>query len=284
MGRRSTRCSPHALATAEAPGTEGEPPVGSEPSPVTPAEPLSVYGDSAYGAGSVLDTLERADAEIMCKVQAPNAPGGRYAKDAFGIDLEGGHGHVPRRPDRRAATDQERAHRPLRRRVPVMPARGPVHHLARWTLDPRRPLRAATRPRSRAADRPGMEGRLHRHPPESRTQDRTPDATPTRRPPRPRSRAHESRRRLQPSRCRGEPRHDSRRSASHTTPPGGRQVPPDTLSRGLHPLSAAHRCHHPTRRPPAHATPGITLTVVTANRPSRPPTAGPRGALQPADR
>ena len=52
--------------------------------------PLSVYGDSAYGAGSVLDTLEQADVEIMCKVQAPNAPGGRYAKDAFEIDLEAG--------------------------------------------------------------------------------------------------------------------------------------------------------------------------------------------------
>jgi Transposase DDE domain/Transposase domain (DUF772) len=60
-----------------------EPPAGS-------AGPLAVYGDSAYGAGSVLDTLEQADVEIMCKVQAPNAPGGRYAKDAFQINLEAG--------------------------------------------------------------------------------------------------------------------------------------------------------------------------------------------------
>jgi hypothetical protein len=65
-----------------------DPPETSEPS--QPEEPLSVYGDSAYGAGSVLDSLEQADAEIMCKVQAPNAPGGRYAKDAFGIDLDAG--------------------------------------------------------------------------------------------------------------------------------------------------------------------------------------------------
>jgi transposase len=78
------------LANAEVPSTEDEPPAGSERSPATPAEPLSVYGDSAYGAGSVLDTLEQADANIMCKVQAPNAPGGRFAKDAFGIDLEAG--------------------------------------------------------------------------------------------------------------------------------------------------------------------------------------------------
>src|ERR1035438_5181658 len=59
-------------------------------SPTTPEEPLSVYGDSAYGAGSVLDTLEHADAEIMCKVQPPVAPAGRYPKDAFGIDLTAG--------------------------------------------------------------------------------------------------------------------------------------------------------------------------------------------------
>jgi len=59
-------------------------------SPAGPDEPLAVYGDSAYGAGTVLDTLEQADVEIMCKVQAPNAPGGRYAKGAFGIDLSAG--------------------------------------------------------------------------------------------------------------------------------------------------------------------------------------------------
>jgi hypothetical protein len=67
---------------------------GDDPSeasdPPGPEEPLSVYGDSAYGAGAVLDALEQADAEIMCKVQAPNAPGGRYAKDAFRIDLDAG--------------------------------------------------------------------------------------------------------------------------------------------------------------------------------------------------
>ena len=39
----------------------------------SPGERLSVYGDSAYGAGSVLDTLEQADARVMCKVQPPVA-------------------------------------------------------------------------------------------------------------------------------------------------------------------------------------------------------------------
>ncbi len=51
---------------------------------------MAVYGDSAYGAGSVLETLEDAGAEIMCKVQPPGAPGGRFAKDAFTIDLQAG--------------------------------------------------------------------------------------------------------------------------------------------------------------------------------------------------
>jgi len=51
---------------------------------------LAVYGDSAYGAGAVLDTLERADAQVMCKVQPPVAPGGRFAKDAFDIDPDAG--------------------------------------------------------------------------------------------------------------------------------------------------------------------------------------------------
>jgi len=50
--------------------------------------PLSVYGDSAYGAGEVLDTLEQADAEIYTKVQPPTAPNGRFAKHKFAIDLD----------------------------------------------------------------------------------------------------------------------------------------------------------------------------------------------------
>ena len=68
--------------------SSGEEPSGKEPG--GEQEPLSVYGDSAYGAGSVLDTLEHADAEIMCKVQPPSAPAGRYPKDAFQIDLDAG--------------------------------------------------------------------------------------------------------------------------------------------------------------------------------------------------
>jgi hypothetical protein len=50
-------------------------------------EPLSVYGDAAYGAGELLADLDAAGATSMCKVQPPSAAGGRFAKDAFGIDL-----------------------------------------------------------------------------------------------------------------------------------------------------------------------------------------------------
>ena len=50
--------------------------------------PLSVYGDCAYGAGEVLDTLEQADAEIYTKTQPPTAPDRRFAKNKFTIDLD----------------------------------------------------------------------------------------------------------------------------------------------------------------------------------------------------
>ncbi len=51
------------------------------------AEPLAVYGDSAYGTGQLLETLEAAGAQVGCKVQPPVAPAGRFAKDQFTIDL-----------------------------------------------------------------------------------------------------------------------------------------------------------------------------------------------------
>jgi hypothetical protein len=54
------------------------------------AQRLAVYGDSAYGSGELLSRLERADAEINCKVQQPVAPGGRFAKSEFQIDLDAG--------------------------------------------------------------------------------------------------------------------------------------------------------------------------------------------------
>ena len=49
--------------------------------------PLTVYGDAAYGAGELLETLEAAGATSRCKVQPPTAPGGRFSKADFAIDL-----------------------------------------------------------------------------------------------------------------------------------------------------------------------------------------------------
>jgi hypothetical protein len=63
---------------AEAAGAEGE------------GEPMDVYGDAAYGAGELLEELEQAGADIHTKVQPPSAPGGRFAKDRFDIDLGAG--------------------------------------------------------------------------------------------------------------------------------------------------------------------------------------------------
>jgi len=52
--------------------------------------PFAVYGDAAYGAGSLLADLEAAGAQIMTKVQPPAAPGARFAKDRFAIDTQAG--------------------------------------------------------------------------------------------------------------------------------------------------------------------------------------------------
>jgi hypothetical protein len=48
----------------------------------------AVYGDSAYGAGDVLEQLETAGIEAMTKVQPPVAADGMFAKDQFDINLE----------------------------------------------------------------------------------------------------------------------------------------------------------------------------------------------------
>ena len=62
----------------------------AENDPASEDERLVVYGDSAYGAGVVLERLEQAGADIMCKVQPPAAPAGRFAKDEFAIDVQAG--------------------------------------------------------------------------------------------------------------------------------------------------------------------------------------------------
>jgi hypothetical protein len=49
-----------------------------------------VYGDAAYGSGEFLDHLARAGIDSRCKTRPPVAPGGRYSKDQFYIDLDAG--------------------------------------------------------------------------------------------------------------------------------------------------------------------------------------------------
>jgi hypothetical protein len=120
-------------------------------------ERLAVYGDSAYGAGALLDTLQRADADIMCKVQPPVAPAGRYAKDAFDIDLQAGTVTCPGRPGHAVARATRRADRPLRRRVPGLPARRALHDLDQGPHDPRQTPRGAAHTRPQPPGRPRLE-------------------------------------------------------------------------------------------------------------------------------
>jgi Transposase DDE domain len=65
--------------------THPDPP---KPSKNAGDDEAAVYGDSAYGAGDVLEQLETAGIEAMTKVQPPVAPGGMFTKDAFDINLQ----------------------------------------------------------------------------------------------------------------------------------------------------------------------------------------------------
>lgn len=63
--------------------------------PAEQAEQAEVYGDAAYGTGPLLAELADADVKLMVKVQAANAPGGRFSKDVFAISLEAGQVTCP---------------------------------------------------------------------------------------------------------------------------------------------------------------------------------------------
>jgi len=73
-------------------GDDANPGGGGEdvPDSTDGGDALAVYGDSAYGTGKLLAGLETAGAHIFTKVQPPTAPGGRFAKDRFTIDLDSG--------------------------------------------------------------------------------------------------------------------------------------------------------------------------------------------------
>ncbi len=53
-----------------------------------PAAQSVVYGDSAYGTGAHLAWLDRQGFRPMVTTQVPTAPGGRFTKDQFRIDLQ----------------------------------------------------------------------------------------------------------------------------------------------------------------------------------------------------
>jgi hypothetical protein len=56
-----------------------------------------VYGDSAYGTGAHLAWLNQHGLTPMVKAQHPTAPGGRFAKDQFRLDLQAGTVTCPAR-------------------------------------------------------------------------------------------------------------------------------------------------------------------------------------------
>jgi len=87
---RSVAEQPSASDPERPAGTVAERAADDEPPAEPSDQPLSVYGDSAYGAGELVSTLEDAGTQVNCKVQPPVAPGGRFTKDAFSIDLEVG--------------------------------------------------------------------------------------------------------------------------------------------------------------------------------------------------
>jgi Transposase DDE domain/Transposase domain (DUF772) len=62
-----------------------------------PATGAVVYGDSAYGTGTHLAWLDHHGLTPMVKAQLPTAPGGRFAKDRFRIDLQAGTVTCPAR-------------------------------------------------------------------------------------------------------------------------------------------------------------------------------------------
>jgi hypothetical protein len=72
----------------------GELPAAGEP-PGGQADGLTVYGDSGYGAGALIERLEHAGVEVRCKVQAASAPAGHFSKDDFQIDLDAGTARCP---------------------------------------------------------------------------------------------------------------------------------------------------------------------------------------------
>jgi Transposase DDE domain/Transposase domain (DUF772) len=67
----------------------------AETAMLSDGEPLTVYGDSAYGTGALLDTFEQTGVQARCRTQPPRAPGGRFPKSEFRIDMDAGTVRCP---------------------------------------------------------------------------------------------------------------------------------------------------------------------------------------------
>jgi Transposase DDE domain/Transposase domain (DUF772) len=55
--------------------------------PADAVAPVEIYGDSSYGTAEFVEAIEGAGAEANVKVQPPSAPEGKFAKDAFEVNL-----------------------------------------------------------------------------------------------------------------------------------------------------------------------------------------------------
>jgi hypothetical protein len=72
------------LHDRDAPHNDGDSDSDSE----SESEGPIVYGDNAYGTGGFQDHLERSNITSRCKTQPPVNSNGRFAKDAFDINLD----------------------------------------------------------------------------------------------------------------------------------------------------------------------------------------------------
>ena len=82
-------------SAGDKPGEPADPASTAQPGEEITDEPTGepaavVYGDNAYGTGEFHAQLEGAGIESTCKTQTPTAPGERFGKDHFQVDLGAG--------------------------------------------------------------------------------------------------------------------------------------------------------------------------------------------------
>lgn len=83
----SGAASPIEPSAPDPAATSGNAASSSELHPTDAEPPVEIYGDSSYGTAQFVETIEKVGGEANVKVQAPAAPEGKFAKDAFDVDL-----------------------------------------------------------------------------------------------------------------------------------------------------------------------------------------------------